>query len=153
MTPPEPRATTDASWKALSARAIAHLVLGALLDRTAARYMIAGAACNLALLALYYLLTLGFRVNPNLGLTIAAALVFPLAFFVSRAWTFGSSVPLLRAFAHYGGSYALSWLLQSGILFVGYGLLGAPHYFMAPAGLAIATLTFFLVQRFWIFRR
>lgn len=117
---------------------------------TAARYILAGLVGNGLVLLTHYLFSLGLGWDPRISFTSACACVLPIAFLLSRNWSFRSDAPLKRAFLLFCGGYGASFLLQFGILYLGL-VLGIRHEIVVPTGQVLAVLFFYSVQRFVIF--
>ena len=115
------------------------------------RYLIVGAAANLFGLAIYYLATLAIGVEPKRALTLASAIAFVPAYAANRAWTFRSNAGTARSLLRYRAGYAASFLLQVAILHLGVDRLGQRHEWVVLFGLGVATVFFFLLQRFGVF--
>jgi putative flippase GtrA len=116
------------------------------------KYIVAGLVCNALSLGLYYFFTFALNIDPRCALFMACAVMFPIAYWINRRWTFNSSPAWLPSFLQYGAGYGASLLMQLAILHVSTLVIGLPHYFAAPGGLAIATGFFFLVQKHIVFR-
>ncbi|SHL35949.1 Putative flippase GtrA (transmembrane translocase of bactoprenol-linked glucose) [Roseovarius litoreus] len=116
-----------------------------------ARYIFVGLITNVSVLAVYYSLTLFVGVGPKSALFFATLLGLVLNYLANSTWTFNSSTKRyhssLRYLVGYVASYSLQWL----ILYVGTDLLGFAHQWVVLVGLVIASISFFQIQRYWVF--
>src|SRR3954447_8100919 len=116
-----------------------------------ARYLIAGAAANLLVLALYYTSTLWGGLEPKLALTLASSFGFVFSYLANRGWAFRYTGGHIASAARFGMGYLCSFSIQLAILHLGVDWFGLPHQGVVLFGLISATAFFFLLQRFWVF--
>ena len=118
-----------------------------------ARYLLVGVAANLAVLGIYWCLSLGIGVPPKLSLTIASAIGFLIAYGANRTWSFGYRGERAASLVRYALGYLASFCLQWIIMDVGSDVLGYPHQWVVVFGLVVATPFFYALQRLWVFPR
>lgn len=115
------------------------------------KYIIVGLLANGILLIIYYILTFIANFEPKSALFFASAIGLALSYVANREWTFQApstnGSPALRYLVGYSASFALQWL----ILHVGTDKFGLAHQWVVIAGLGIASICFFQLQRHWVF--
>ncbi|WP_114948345.1 GtrA family protein [Microvirga calopogonii] len=116
------------------------------------RYLCVGAGSNAVVLCLYYMATLVWNLYPGTALTIASGIGFFISYTLQRAWAFRFSGNKFSSLLRYSFGYFLSYTAQWLILFVGVDKLLLPHQWVFLFGLATATLGFFALQRYWVFK-
>ncbi|KFG69885.1 GtrA family protein [Microvirga sp. BSC39] len=116
-----------------------------------ARYLCVGIGGNFFVLSIYYYATLVEEFYPTSALTVASGMGFVVSYALQRIWSFRYSGSVVSPFAKYSlgylGSFAVQWI----ILRIGVDALGLPHYWMVLFGLGVATVGFFMLQRYWVF--
>ena len=117
-----------------------------------ARYVMVGIATNCFALGVYYALTFGLAIEPKAALTLAAVAAFGPAYAANRSWTFRATSRHAASLWRYAAGYLASFVFQAAFLGLGVDALGLPHQYVVLAGLGLATVFFFLLQRIWIFR-
>jgi putative flippase GtrA len=115
------------------------------------RYLIVGASSNFFTLAIYYALTFGTSLRPELAFALASAAALVLSYLANRTWTFESEAKAERSLPRYllgyGGAFALQWT----ILYVGVHYFGFAHWWVVLVGLVTAAILFYVLQRLWVF--
>jgi putative flippase GtrA len=117
-----------------------------------ARYVAVGVATNCFGLAVYYVLTFGFAVEPKAALTVASLAAFGPAYAAHHSWTFRATTRHAVSLWRYAAGYLASFVFQAAFLWLGVDALGLPHQYVVLVGLGLATVFFFLLQRIWVFR-
>lgn len=115
------------------------------------RYLIAGAATNLAIFALYYELSLGAWLRPTSALPVASLAGVAVGYIAHRLYTFRASNLQGPALVKYAAAYAWSALFQFAFLMLFHGVLGFNHAIIVLVGLGAAAVMSFLLQRNWVF--
>ena len=117
-----------------------------------ARYLVAGAATNVVVLALYYELTLGEWLRPTVALPIASLAGVAIGYGVHGLYTFRVRNLQGSALIKFAATYAWSALFQWAFLMLFHGVLGFNHAIIVLLGLGWATAMSYLLQRDWVFR-
>ena len=97
-------------------------------------------------------LTFGLAIEPKAALTLSSMVAFGPAYAASRSWTFRTRTRHAVSLWRYAAGYLASFAFQAAFLWLGVDALGVPHQYVVLAGLGLATVFFFLLQRIWIFR-
>ena len=117
-----------------------------------ARYLAVGVATNCFALGVYYGLTFGFGVQPKSALTLAALAAFGPAYAANSSWTFRAATRHAVSLWRYAAGYLASFVFQAAFLWLGVDALGLPHQYVVLAGLVLAAVCFFVLQRIWVFQ-
>ena len=114
------------------------------------RYAVVGLLSNLAGYLLYLLLTYA-GMGPKSAMTLLYVVGVALSYYFNRGWSFGHQGNPGEAFARYGIAYALGYLLNFGLLWLGVDRLQLPHQFIQIVAIFVVAVFLFLLHRFWVF--
>lgn len=115
------------------------------------RYGAVGIASNLAVYALYLLLT-HLGTPPKLAMSVLYALAVMQTFVFNKRWSFGSAGATKQQFRRYCLAYAAGYVLNLAALFLLVDLLGWPHQLAQGILILVIAVLLFLLQKFWVFR-
>ena len=116
------------------------------------RFIVVGFLSNFALY-LFYLLFTGLGLGHKLAMTIMYLIGVTQTFIFNKSWTFEHEGAAGPAFLRYVISYALGYVINFLVLLWLVDVLGYPHELVQAAMIIFLALTFFLAQRYWIFRQ
>ena len=118
-----------------------------------ARYLLVGAAANAIVLGIYWSLSLGVGLLPELSLTLASAFGFVITYTANRIWSFNYRGDRAASLVRYSISYFVSYCLQLLVLHLGTDLLGYPHQWVVVFGVAVAVPASYALLTFFVFPR
>lgn len=116
-----------------------------------ARYIFVGATANALVLGLYWSLSLGAGLLPELSLTLASASGFILTYAANRMWSFRYRGEHAMSLLRYLVTYIVSYCLQLIVLFVGTDTLGYPHQYVVVLGVLIAVPVSYALLTLFVF--
>lgn len=116
-----------------------------------ARFVVVGLLSNLVLY-LFYLLFTGLGLGHKLSMSIMYVLGVAQTFIFNRSWTFKHHGAKGPALLRYIISYALGYILNFLVLLWLVDMLNYPHQLVQAAMIILLAISFFLAQRYWIFR-
>ena len=105
------------------------------------------------MLGVYWSLSLGAGLLPELSLTLASAFGFVLTYTANRIWSFNYRGDRAASLVRYSISYFVSYCLQLFVLCLGTGLLGYPHQWVVVFGIAVAVPASYALLTFFVFPR
>ena len=120
--------------------------------REGVRYLVAGAATNVVVLAIYFGLSLGAGLRPVVALPAASLVGVAVGYVVHSLYTFRSGNLERPALVKYAATYAWSALFQWAFLMLFHDVFGFHHALVVLMGVGWATAMSFLLQRNWVFR-
>ena len=115
------------------------------------RYLVAGAATNIVVLAIYFQLSLSGWLLPVVALPVASLVGVAVGFAAQGLYTFRGSELHGPALPKYAATYAWSALFQWVFLMLFHDALGFHHAAVVVIGLGSAAAISFLLQRDWVF--
>jgi putative flippase GtrA len=114
------------------------------------RYATVGAAANLAL----YLAYLGLTAQ-GLGSKVAMSLLYFLAvtitFVANRSWSFRHKGTASGALGRYAAAYALGYVMNYFLLWLGVDVLGLPHQGVQAFAIVAVAVALFVLNKYWVF--
>lgn len=120
--------------------------------RSFVRYVLVGLSSNLLGYLAYLALTLWWKVEPKLAMTVLYALACLIAFFGNRSWTFSYRGNMFWSALRYGTAHILGYLLNLLLLMVFADHLHYPHHLVQAAAVPVVAVFLFLLFRFFVFR-
>lgn len=114
------------------------------------RYAVVGLISNFAGYLLYLLLTYA-GMGPKSAMTFLYMVGVVQSFYFNRGWSFGHRGGTSGAFARYGLAYALGYLLNFGLLWLGVDRLQLPHQAVQVVAIFTVAVFLFLMHRYWVF--
>lgn len=114
------------------------------------RFLVVGAASNVAGYLLYLLVT-HLGVAPKLAMTVLYGVGAILGFVGNRSYTFGHSSLLLTTGARYIAAHCLGYLLNLFIQIVAVDHLGYPHQLAQAVGVCTVAVFLFIAFKYFVF--
>ncbi|NOR20761.1 MAG: GtrA family protein, partial [Xanthomonadales bacterium] len=100
---------------------------------------------------LLYLLLTYAGMGPKSAMTLLYVVGVVQSFYFNRGWSFGHRGSTRGAFARYGVVYALGYLLNFGLLWIGVDRLQLPHQVVQAVAIFVVAVCLFLMHRYWVF--
>ena len=114
------------------------------------RYALVGLTSNFVGYLLYLLLTYA-GMGHKTAMTLLYAIGVIQTFYFNRGWSFGYQGNTGGAIARYGIAYALGYLLNFGLLWIGVDRLQLPHQAVQAVAIFMVAACLFLMHRYWVF--
>ena len=115
------------------------------------RYLLVGASANAIVLAVYWSLSLGVGLLPELSLTLASAFGLVLAYTANRIWSFNYRGDGAGSLVRYAVTCFTSYCIQLFVLRLGTDLLGYPHQWVVVFGVVLAIPVSYVLLAFFVF--
>jgi len=120
-------------------------------QRQFARFAVVGVLSNLSLYGIYILLTLA-SLKPQVAMSMTYVGGILIAFLLNRHWTFAHRGSKKSALTRYIVVYALGYVFNYLMLSTLVDEFGYPHEIVQACMVLILAVTFFLAQKFWVFK-
>ena len=115
------------------------------------RFGFLGVAINLALYALYIVLT-ELTVAPVAAATICFVVGIPISLGIHRRFTFRAGAVAATRRVLFASGYLLGYLVQISGLYLLYRIAGLPHQAAQMIAMVAVALLLFMFQKFLVFR-
>lgn len=116
-----------------------------------ARYGALGVAINLALYAVYLILT-EIGLAPIAAATVCFLLGIPISLTIHRRFTFRTDEISIGRRVLFASGYIMGYFLQIGGLYLLYRIAGLPHQAAQFVAMVIVALFLFCFQKFLVFK-
>ena len=115
------------------------------------RYGAVGVLTNGVGYVLYLALSWG-GVDPKLAMSLLYAVGVVISFLANRSWSFRHDGKLRKSFPRHLIAYAVGYLINLILLWVGVDRLGIPHEVVQALAIVVVAAILFAMLKFWVFR-